>query len=61
MSSVVNIDPKHLHLVSLRASTHPHPPAASMDYAEIAVLFLEMEVGVFSGSVGVGKWSSNSC
>ncbi len=32
-----------------------------MDYAEIAVLFLEMEVGVFSGSVGVGKWSSNSC
>ncbi len=54
MSSVVNIDPKHLHLVSLRASAHPHPPAASMDYAEIAVLFLEMEVGVFSGSVGVG-------
>lgn len=54
MSSVVSIDAKQLHLVSLRASAHPHTPAASMNYAEIAVLFLEKEVGVFSSRVGGG-------
>jgi len=40
-NSPVSINAKHLHLVSLRASANLHPPAASMDYAEIAVLFLE--------------------
>lgn len=60
-SSAVSINAKHLHLVSLRASGHPHPPAASMNYVEIAVLFLGGRLECLVAVEGWGKWSSNSC